>query len=419
MKYLSVYLLSAVVLLGACAPAEETSKVTSSETSSSETTSTEESSDSSKQSSQTTETKSFEPLDHELVEAYPNLTFDQPLHYTTADDGTNQVFVVERTGKIKVFENEEEATEAKVVVDLSTKIDFNGQEKGLLGLAFDPEFEENGYFYVNYTTKETTVISRFTTDPTNVAEVDLTSEVILLEFPQPYANHNGGHLAFGPDGYLYIATGDGGSGGDPQRNAQDLTKIYGKLLRIDINAADGDKNYGIPDDNPYSDNTTGYVEEIFAYGLRNPWKFNFDEKRDLLIAADVGQNAMEEINLIEKGGNYGWNIMEGTLEHRASDEADMTELEAPIWEYDHSLGQSITGGYTYYGEENPSLDGVYLYGDFITGKIWGLWLDEDQQVENVELADTELMISSFGVDEQGELIIVDFNGKLYKLTEQE
>lgn len=314
MKYLSVYLLSAVVLLGACAPAEETSKVTSSETSSSETTSTEESSDSSKQSSQTTETKSFEPLDHELVEAYPNLTFDQPLHYTTADDGTNQVFVVERTGKIKVFENEEEATEAKVVVDLSTKIDFNGQEKGLLGLAFDPEFEENGYFYVNYTTKETTVISRFTTDPTNVAEVDLTSEVILLEFPQPYANHNGGHLAFGPDGYLYIATGDGGSGGDPQRNAQDLTKIYGKLLRIDINAADGDKNYGIPDDNPYSDNTTGYVEEIFAYGLRNPWKFNFDEKRDLLIAADVGQNAMEEINLIEKGGNYGWNIMEGTLE---------------------------------------------------------------------------------------------------------
>jgi len=414
-KYLSVYLLSTVVLLGACAPVEDTSQVASSELNSN---SSEESSDPSKQSSQTTETETFEPLDHELVEAYPDLTFDQPLYYTTADDGTNQVFVVERTGKIKVFENEEEATEAKVVVDLSTKIDFNGQEKGLLGLAFDPEFEENGYFYVNYTTEETTVISRFTTDPKTLAEVDLASEVILLEFPQPYPNHNGGHLAFGPDGYLYIATGDGGSGGDPQGNAQDLTKIYGKLLRIDVNATDGEKNYGIPDDNPYSDNTKGYVEEIFAYGLRNPWKFSFDEKRDLLIAADVGQEAMEEINLIEKGGNYGWNIMEGTLEYEASDEVAMAELEAPIWEYDHSSGESITGGYTYYGEENPSLNGVYIYGDFISGKIWGLWLDEDQQVENVELADTELMISSFGVDEQGELIIVDFNGKLYKLMEE-
>lgn len=418
MKYLSVYLLSIVALLGACAPMEDTSQVASSESNSNSNLS-EKSSESSEESSQTTETDSFEPLDYELVEAYPNLSFDQPLHYTTADDGTDQVFVVERTGKIKVFENNEEATEAKVVIDLSTKIDFNGQEKGLLGLAFHPEFEENGYFYVNYTTEENTIISRFTIDPTTLAEADLASEEILLTFPQPYQNHNGGHLAFGPDAYLYIATGDGGSSGDPQGNAQDLTKIYGKLLRIDVNTAEGDKNYGIPEDNPYKDNTTGYVEEIFAYGLRNPWKFSFDEKRDLLLAADVGQNAMEEIDVIEKGGNYGWNIMEGTLEYEASDESDPAELEEPIWEYDRSLGQSITGGYTYYGEENPSLNGVYIYGDFISGTIWGLWLDENQQAENVELLDTDLMISSFGVDEQGELIIVDFNGKLYKLTEQE
>ncbi|WP_232219597.1 PQQ-dependent sugar dehydrogenase [Carnobacterium pleistocenium] len=415
MKYLSIYLLSAVVLLGACAPMEDMSQVASSESSSS---SSEKSSESSEESSQTTETDSFEPLNYELVEAYPDLSFDQPLHYTTADDGTDQVFVVERTGEIKTFENNEEATEAKVVVDLSTKIDFNGQEKGLLGLAFHPEFEENGYFYVNYTTENNTVISRFTTDPATLAEADLASEEILLEFPQPYQNHNGGHLAFGPDGYLYIATGDGGSSGDPQGNAQDLTKIYGKLLRIDVDTADGDKNYGIPEDNPYSGNTTGYVEEIFAYGLRNPWKFSFDENRDLLFAADVGQNAMEEINLIESGGNYGWNIMEGTMKYQASDDIDSAELEEPIWEYDRSLGQSITGGYTYYGEENPSLNGVYIYGDFISGTIWGLWLDENQQAENVELLDTDLMISSFGVDEQGELIIVDFNGKLYKLVEQ-
>lgn len=404
MKHLSVCLLSIVIFVGACAQTKDTNQIPSSESSS---------------TNETQNPDSFEPLNYEVVEAYPNLTFDQPLHYTTADEAINRIFVVERTGKIKVFENDREATEAKIFVDLTTKIDSSGQEKGLLGLAFHPEFAENGYFYVNYTTEENTVISRFTTDLATLSEVDLASEEILLEFPQPYPNHNGGHLAFGPDGYLYIATGDGGSSGDPQNNAQDLTKIYGKLLRIDVNTASGDENYSIPEDNPYSGNTNGYAEEVFAYGLRNPWKFSFDEKRDLLFAADVGQNTMEEINLIEKGSNYGWNIMEGTLEYKAHDVVDAAALKKPIWEYDHSLGQSITGGYTYYGEENPSLNGVYIYGDFISGKIWGLWLDEDKQVENVELQDTDLMISSFGVDEQGELVIVDFNGKLYKLNEQE
>ena len=404
MKHLSVCLLSIVIFVGACAQTKDTNQNPTSEDSS---------------TNETQNPDSFEPLNYELVEAYPNLIFDQPLHYTTGNDATNRIFVVERTGKIKVFENDREATEDKVFVDLTTKIDSSGQEKGLLGLAFHPEFSENGYFYVNYTTAENTVISRFTTDLATLSEVNLASEEILLEFPQPYPNHNGGHLAFGPDGYLYIATGDGGSSGDPQNNAQDLTKIYGKLLRIDVNTASGDENYSIPEDNPYSGNTNGYAEEVFAYGLRNPWKFSFDEKRDLLFAADVGQNAMEEINLIGKGSNYGWNIMEGTLEYKANDGVDAAALKKPIWEYDHSLGQSITGGYTYYGEENPSLNGVYIYGDFISGKIWGLWLDEDEQVENVELQDTDLMISSFGVDEQGELVIVDFNGKLYKLNEQE
>lgn len=404
MKHLSVCLLSIVIFVGACAQTKDTNQIPSSESSS---------------TNETQNPDSFEPLNYEVVEAYPNLTFDQPLHYTTADDAINRIFVVERTGKIKVFENDREATEAKIFVDLTTKIDSSGQEKGLLGLAFHPEFAENSYFYVNYTTEENTVISRFTTDLATLSEVDLASEEILLEFPQPYPNHNGGHLAFGPDGYLYIATGDGGSSGDPQNNAQDLTKIYGKLLRIDVNTASGDEKYSIPEDNPYSGNTNGYAEEVFAYGLRNPWKFSFDEKRDLLFAADVGQNTMEEINLIEKGSNYGWNIMEGTLEYKAHDGVDAAALKKPIWEYDHSLGQSITGGYTYYGEDNPSLNGVYIYGDFISGKIWGLWLDEDEQVENVELQDTDLMISSFGVDEQGELVIVDFNGKLYKLNEQE
>ena len=421
MKHLSVCLLSIVVFVGACTPVEDTNQSSSSEPNSVEesTPTTQSSSSSSAESNLTTETESFDPFNYELVEAYPNLTFDQPLHYTTADDATNRVFVVERTGKIKFFENNKETTEAEIFVDLSSKIDSSGQEKGLLGLAFHPEFEENGYFYVNYTTEDNTVISRFTSNPVTLSEVDLASEEILMEFPQPYPNHNGGHLAFGTDGYLYIATGDGGASGDPQDNAQDLTKIYGKLLRIDVDTASGDKNYSIPEDNPYSKNSKDYAEEIFAYGLRNPWKFSFDEQRDILLAADVGQNAMEEINLIEKGGNYGWNIMEGTLEYEGSDEVDKATLEEPIWEYDHSLGQSITGGYTYYGEENPSLNSVYIYGDFISGKIWGLWLGGDGQIENVELLDTDLMISSFGVDENDELIIVDFNGKLYTLNEQD
>lgn len=418
MKHLSVCLLSIVIFVGACAQTKDTNQIPSSESNSVVESFTESKSESSS-TKENQNSNSFEFLNYEVVEAYPNLTFDQPLHYTIANDATNRIFVVERTGKIKVFENDREATEAKIFVDLTTKIDSSGQEKGLLGSAFHPRFAENGYFYVNYTTEENTVISRFTTDLATLSEVDLASEEILLEFPQPYPNHNGGHLAFGPDGYLYIATGDGGSSGDPQNNAQDLTKIYGKLLRIDVNTASGDENYSIPEDNPYSGNTNGYAEEVFAYGLRNPWKFSFDEKRDLLFAADVGQNAIEEINVIEKGSNYGWNIMEGTLEYKANDGVDAAALKEPIWEYDHSLGQSITGGYTYYGEENPSLNGVYIYGDFISGKIWGLWLDEDKQVENVELQDTDLMISSFGVDEQGELVIVDFNGKLYKLNEQE
>lgn len=420
MKHLSVCLLSiATLLVGACAPVEDNNLISSSLSNSVEESSiiSESSSTSSIDSSQTPNSESFEPLEYELVEAYPNLVFEQPLHYTIAQDESNRVFVVERTGKIIYFENNAKESETKVFIDLTVKIDSSGQEKGLLGLAFHPNFEENGYFYVNYTNQESTVISRFTSDTATLSEVDPSTEEILMEFTQPYANHNGGHLTFGPDGYLYIATGDGGSSGDPKGNAQDLTKIYGKLLRIDVNSASGDKKYSIPEDNPYAENTDGYAEEIFAYGFRNPWKFSFDEKRDLLWAADVGQNAMEEINVIEKGYNYGWNIMEGTLEYEPSDEVDEAEFEEPIWEYDHSLGQSITGGYTYYGENNPSLNGIYIYGDFVSGKIWGLWLGEDQEVENVELLDTDLMISSFGIDEKGELFIVDFNGKLYTLME--
>lgn len=221
-------------------------------------------------------------------------------------------------------------------------------------------------------------------------------------------------MEFGPDGYLYIATGDGGSGGDPQNNAQNRQNLLGKILRINVDNMENGLPYAIPEDNPFKGNSQGYREEIFAYGLRNPWRFSFDTHRDILIVADVGQDKMEEINIVENSGNYGWNLMEGTLNYRSSNTSP-EGLIPPIWEYDHSLGRSITGGYVYYGEANPSLSGVYIYGDFITGRIWGLWMDRDNNVENHELLDTDLMISSFGLDQNGEVYIVDYNGRILEL----
>lgn len=365
------------------------------------------------------ETQPTDPLtyEYEVVEAYENVIFDQPLHFTSAYDDSNKVFVVERTGTIYVMDNQSEVSKKEVFIDLSNQISTKGNEMGLLGLAFHPNFKENGYFYVNYTTQEGTVISRFKADPNNY-KTDMNSETAFMEFPQPYTNHNGGQLAFGFDGYLYIGTGDGGGSGDPQNNAQDLTEIYGKLLRIDVNKKTKESEYSIPEDNPFAGNSEGYREEIFAYGFRNPWKFSFDAQEEELWLADVGQSALEEINLVKSGKNYGWRLMEGTKEYISDDSIEHQTLEEPIWAYDHSQGQSITGGYVYNGSENPSLKGTYIYGDFISGKVWALKKSEDGQIINKELTDTNQMISSFGLDENGELIIVDFNGKLYKLTEK-
>lgn len=359
--------------------------------------------------------KSFTPKEYTLVEAYPALEFEQALLLTSPRDEIDKVYLVEKTGKIKYFNNDSAVENADIFLDLSSKVDSRASEKGLLGLAFHPNYKENGYFYVNYTDRDNTILARYSR--MNGSELgDINSEEILLKIQQPYSNHNGGHLVFGPDGYLYMGTGDGGSGGDPQNNSQNRGNLLGKILRIDLDNSSDDKAYSIPDDNPFKGNTEGYREEIFAYGLRNPWKFSFDSMRDLLIAADVGQDRMEEINIIESGGNYGWNLMEGTLSYK--DTNTSLELIPPIWEYEHPLGKSITGGYAYYGENNPSLFGVYIYGDFISGRIWGLWLDGDNNVENHELLDTDLMISSFGLDGKGEIYVVDFGGKIYTILEQ-
>lgn len=358
----------------------------------------------------------FRPLSYEVVRAYPNLSFEQPLFLTHQND---LVYVVEKTGKIKYFTNDPTVSETTVFIDLSKRIDSRANEKGLLGFAFHPNYEINGQFFVYYTNREGSVIARYTRDAENPEIGDLDSEEILLTYAQPYDNHNGGHIEFGPDGYLYIASGDGGSGGDPQNNAQNKASLLGKILRIDVDQTNGDKAYGIPPDNPFAGNSDGYKEEIFAYGLRNPWRFNFDLKRDLLIAADVGQDQTEEIDLITNGGNYGWNILEGTQPYKSNKAIDKATLIAPIWTYNHPTGESITGGYTYYGNENPSLFGTYLYADFITGRIWGLWIDAENKAQNYALINSDLMVSSFGIAPENEVIIIDYRGGLYKLKEVE
>ncbi|MBM6614343.1 PQQ-dependent sugar dehydrogenase [Desemzia sp. RIT804] len=415
MKKRFLFLLFSLILLVSCTPSEEETTSSSSQTESSSET---DQSVTESQEESITVPENFESVTYEIIDAYENLSFNQPLYFTSVNSDSNIVFVVERTGRVYSFENTPTVNEKEVFIDLSDSISLDGSEMGLLGLAFHPEFKENGYFYVNYTTAQGTILSRFEADPTTY-ETTLDSEVILMEFPQPYSNHNGGHITFGPDGYLYIGTGDGGGSGDPQNNAQSLNEIYGKLLRIDVDTQTNSLPYGIPDDNPFRGNEEGYREEIFAYGLRNPWKFSFDVEREWLWLADVGQDAVEEINLIEAGKNYGWRLMEGTKEYATDETMDDFELERPIWEYDHSQGQSITGGYVYYGEDNSTLKGTYIYGDFVSGKLWALWMNEQESIENIEIADTDAMISSFGLDERGELIIVDFNGKLYRIQESD
>lgn len=338
--------------------------------------------------------KVFTPGNYELEEVYSSIAFQEPL--AIVHDGIGNLHVVERRGIIHSIPDTAKET-GRILLDITSVVDASGSEKGLLGLAFHPEYKSNGFFYVNYTKSNKTFISRFQRSESGPA--DLKTEKLLLSYSQPYSNHNGGTLLFGTDGYLYISSGDGGSSGDPQGNAQNLSSYLGKILRIEV-----DKEGALP--------------EIYAYGLRNPWKFSFDEVRDILIAADVGQGAIEEIDIIEQGKNYGWNILEGSLPYRGTQE-DLDDHVLPIYEYSHEEGRSITGGYTYYGKGSPSLTGAYIYGDFISGRIWALWLDEDRKAENYDLLDTDLMISSFGVDGDGEILVVDYRGKLYRLIESD
>jgi glucose/arabinose dehydrogenase len=355
--------------------------------------------------------------DYAVEAAFPNLTFNQPVGMFNAEDGTNRLFVLEQAGVIRVFENSKNTATSKVFLDLSDRVLYGG-EQGLLGLAFHPNYADDGYFYVNYVADNPrrTVIARFQVTANDPDQADKNSELILLEVTQPFANHNGGQLAFGADGYLYMGLGDGGSGGDPFGNAQNRSSLLGKILRIDVNAPTAGANYGIPSDNPFAGNTLGYREEVYAYGLRNPWRFSFDPATGKLWVGDVGQDKMEEIDIVEKGRNYGWNIMEGTLCYSPATGCNQTGLELPVWEYSHDQGIAVIGGFVYHGSRLPSLDGAYVYGDYGSGKIWALQYNGTVSPSNTLLVDTSLTISSFGIDEKGELYLCAFDGKIYQLS---
>ncbi len=329
--------------------------------------------------------------------------------------GDSRLFITEQAGQIKIIQDGQLLSEPFLDIDPLVKL---GNEQGLLSVAFHPNYKENGFLYVNYTDNAgDTVIARYqVTDNPNKANSE--SAKVILQIRQPFSNHNGGQIAFGPDGYLYIGTGDGGRGGDPQNAGQNLLTLLGKMLRIDVDVNNVDEAYAIPEDNPFISNENA-EPEIWAYGLRNPWRFSFDRETSDLFIADVGQNKFEEVNFQPStstgGENYGWRLMEADQCFNPIFNCNDNTLTLPILSYSHSEERSITGGYVYRGKAIKGLQGKYVYGDFASGHIWAA-KGQNGDWEADLLVDTDFAISSFGEDVTGELYLVDYgSGKIYKL----
>jgi glucose/arabinose dehydrogenase len=345
---------------------------------------------------------------------------EMPLEAVHAGDGSGRLFVLEQRGRIQVIQ--EGNLLPQLFLDISDRVGSSGNEQGLLGIAFHPDYPANGYFYVNYTDLQgDTVIARFTVSPDNPNQALPGSEYQLIWVDQPFANHNGGEVVFGPDGYLYLGLGDGGSQGDPQENGQSRDALLGKILRIDV---DSGTPYAIPPSNPYA--RGGGRSEIFAEGLRNPWRFSFDSLTGDLYIGDVGQNAWEEIDHLPAADvaqddrpaafNFGWNLFEGTHAYLPDAPAGI-ETIFPIAEYSHEFGCSVTGGFVYRGSRLPALVGIYFFGDYCSGTVWGLWPDLGGGWQQKVLFETQGQITSFGQDEDGEILLVDRAGIIYRLAE--
>jgi len=349
---------------------------------------------------------------------------DDPVVVTHANDGSGRLFIVEQDGAIRIWDGSQLL--ATPFLDIDPQV-TSGGERGLLGLAFHPDYASNGWFFVYYSTPDpegdpgvdhNTVVSRFSVQNGDPNQADPTSEVEIFRYEQPWSNHNGGQIAFGPDGYLYIGLGDGGLGGDTLNAGQRVDTLLGKILRIDI---DGDLPYEIPADNPFVGEVG--LDEIWAFGLRNPWRFSFDRNSGDLFIGDVGQNAWEEIDYQPSaspgGENYGWRCYEGDHPYNTSGCGPIEDYVGPIFEYPHSQGCSVTGGFRYRGSQFPNLAGTYLYADYCTGVIWG-GTNDGGVWSSAPLLNSSLNISSFGEDEDGELYVTDHvtnNGAVYRIID--
>jgi glucose/arabinose dehydrogenase len=349
-----------------------------------------------------------------LQRSFNDISFKTPVFMLQSAAENKRWYIVEQEGTIQRVSKDKDGISVELFADIRDRV-IAGGEKGLLGMAFHPLYKTNKHVFLSYTGKNksgelTSYISRFSVNKSGTKLLP-DSEQIILSVAQPYGNHNGGHIVFGADGYLYIGLGDGGSAGDPKNNGQNIQTLLGALLRIDI---DTSKPYAIPKDNPLVIGSSGRPE-IYAWGLRNPWRWSFDRKTNTLWLADVGQNRWEEVNIIRKGMNYGWNIREGEHCYR-DNECRTAGLIAPVIEYTHKEGNSITGGYVYRGNAIPQLQGMYIYGDFGSGRIWGANSDTKTLSPRPLFENTGLHISSFAEDRDGELYVLDyFTGKIFKL----
>jgi uncharacterized repeat protein (TIGR03806 family) len=365
------------------------------------------------------------PSDVGLTNAFPSLSFSQrPIFATASGDGTNWIYVAEQEGRIHVFPNDPAVTSTATFLDLrplvAGPLSTGSNEEGLLGLAFDPEYATNGYFYVHYTSltpSRRNVLQRYTaTFPVGAAPtVNAASALTILEVPQPYSNHNAGMIAFGPDDMLYVSYGDGGLGNDPDGNGQDPTTLLGSMLRIDVRAASVATPYTVPSDNPYFGHATNRPE-IWAIGLRNPWRFSFDRDTGDLWLGDVGQGAREEIDIIVREGNYGWPVYEGFRSNLNPGGLPATDFDQPVLDYPRTIGITVVGGYVYRGQDVTTLRGAYLYGDYGSGRIFAAVRLSDGTVSTTELPSLS-GLSSFGEDERGELFAVSLGGTIHRFTE--
>ena len=350
-----------------------------------------------------------------VTRAFKQLDFRGLTNLAQPAAGDDRLFATEQSGRVLAFANHQDANEVEVFLDIRGRVNDSGSEEGLLGLAFDPNFQENGYFYVYYSASgpRRSVVSRFgLSDDGRRADPD--SELMIMEIEQPFRNHNGGQLAFGPDGYLYIGLGDGGSAGDPMGHGRNTSTLLGSILRIDVSESNDASPYAIPSDNPM----LGDVDargEIWAYGLRNPWRFTFDRETGEMWAGDVGQNSLEEVDLVERGGDYGWNTLEGTRCFSPRASCDLSGTVLPVWEYPTGEACSVIGGYVYRGGRIPSLYGAYVFADYCSGQIWGLRYDGREVTEFLLLDETGLRIASFGQARDGELYVLSQNSGIFWL----